>query len=93
MCSKVSSLVLFTNVLEFPLAMVLTTIVLLVIDRRPLGTEEEGMRRGGGGGAWVVGHPPWDAISGVGEVRRRVSTCLVRFLALFLFLPFPSYVT
>ncbi len=103
MCSNTSSLVFLTTVLELPLAMMLTTVVLLVIDRRLPGERKRGGRAGGGGGGgeeapWVAGSlsngrcPP-----GVGEVRRRVSTCrysgrpiFVRVLALFPFLPFPA---
>ncbi len=48
----------------------------------------EGGEGGGGEGAWVVGHPPGDANSGVGEVRRRVSTCLCPFPRFVPFLPF-----
>ncbi len=62
-CSSASSLDLFTTVLELPLAMMLTTVVLLAVDRRLLGGEGRG--GGGEGGMGRVGergHIPTDAI-------------------------------
>jgi hypothetical protein len=68
-CSNASSLVLFTTVLELPLAMMLTAVVLLIIDRKLLGEQGRGEWGGGvaleGDGSLSGGHFP----SGVGEVR------------------------
>jgi hypothetical protein len=47
MCSRASSLVLFTTVLELPLAMTLTAVILLVTDRNCWGGGEEGGGRVG----------------------------------------------
>jgi hypothetical protein len=49
-CSNASSLVLFTTVLELPLAMALAAAVLLIIDLQLSGEAEE---RWGGGVSWV----------------------------------------
>jgi hypothetical protein len=50
-CSKASSLVLFTTILELPLAMTLAAVVLPVIDRQPLRGKRKGEK--GGVSAWV----------------------------------------
>ncbi len=95
-CSKASSLVLFTTVLELPLAMMLTAVVLLVIDRKLLGKRKRGgwgwWGRGGErchvGGRWVAlqrALPLWR-----GWGAELSSTCLsTGFLCLC---PFPRFV-
>jgi hypothetical protein len=99
MCSSASSLVLFTTVLELPLAMMLAAVVLLVIDRQLLGAERCRRKERGGGVAWVGSGSPSNGRYPLAWVRCGAEfylpvplgrSAFVRFLALFLFPSFPE---
>ncbi len=101
MCSSASSLVLFTTVLELPLAMMLAADVLLVIDRQLQGAERC-RRREGGGIAWAGCGSPSNGLYPLAWVRCGAEFYLpVPLVALPLsvsslcsfFLPFLSYTT